>query len=453
MWTKWPASSRISQRPPGGRNWSTCSGSVPQPISSGWRAEDGEERHRQAGQLEHRPLRAPRPEAAEAHRRVDLPAPAVVVLAGPDRRQVEQPLRRQPRVHPGPPLGQLLERARLAVVRAPCAGGARASPRRRCAIIFVRLCSATSGTIDAYGTPSRLTNEAIRYGWASPSWIIIPPPLECPTTGTGRPGLTWSNTAMASRRSASHEYSDGPVAVAVAALVPAHDAPAAGGQQRREHVVRAGEVEAAVHAQQRRRVGVAPLVRRQPDAVGVDAVLAVGRVGTGEGDVGGVARPTTLPRSRPWSKRRRVATMPRCGPLVGSHARRCRPRRRWPRPAPVDDDAGAERHAAADPDDHDGRRPRSPRRRRSPGSTRSSRATRWARSPPRSACRSRRSWRRTASPTRTRSSPGRSSSCRSPPEIVVDVAAADHHDAGRPRRRDHEHRLPSRPSLRRLCEP
>ena len=68
--------------------------------------------------------------------------------------------------------------------------------RRRCSsqawtsfdIIFVRLCSATSGTIEAYGTPSRLTNEAMRNGWASPSWIIIPPPLECPMTGTARRG-------------------------------------------------------------------------------------------------------------------------------------------------------------------------------------------------------------------------------------------------------------------------
>ena len=28
-----------------------------------------------------------------------------------------------------------------------------------------------------------------RYGWASASWIIMPPPFECPMTGTGRFGL------------------------------------------------------------------------------------------------------------------------------------------------------------------------------------------------------------------------------------------------------------------------
>ena len=64
-------------RPPAGRNGRTWSGSVPQPISSGCAAEHAEERHRQAGQPEHRPLRPPRAEPAEAHRRVDLPPPAV----------------------------------------------------------------------------------------------------------------------------------------------------------------------------------------------------------------------------------------------------------------------------------------------------------------------------------------------------------------------------------------
>ena len=71
----------------------------------------------------------------------------------------------------------------------------------------------------------------------------------------------------------------GVVAVAVAALVPGDDAPPAGGQPRGEHVVRAGEVEAAVHEQQRRGVLVAPLVHRDTDAVRVEVVLAGGSLG------------------------------------------------------------------------------------------------------------------------------------------------------------------------------
>ena len=132
MCTKWPTSSRISQRPPGGRYGSTRSGSVPHPISSGCAAEDGEERHRQPGQPQQRPLRAPRPEAAEAHRRVDLPAPAVVVLAGADRRRGSAATSGDSRGFMRPRRArQLVERARLARRRSTCAGGARASRRSR----------------------------------------------------------------------------------------------------------------------------------------------------------------------------------------------------------------------------------------------------------------------------------------------------------------------------------
>ena len=55
-------------------------------------AEHTEERHRQPGQAHERPLGPPRAEAAEAHRRVDLPAPAVGVVAGADRDEVAQPV-------------------------------------------------------------------------------------------------------------------------------------------------------------------------------------------------------------------------------------------------------------------------------------------------------------------------------------------------------------------------
>ena len=112
-------------------------------------------------------------------------------------------------------------------------------------------------------------------------------------------------------------------------------------------------------AQQRRGVGVAPLVGRQPDAVGVDAVLAIGRLGAREGDVGG-GHATTLPSASPLVEGSQRGL--RCGgaiAFVGCVARCCvsswssRPRR-----ARGDDDPAAQRHAAADRDDDDDRRPR-----------------------------------------------------------------------------------------------
>ena len=81
-------------------------------------AEHAEERHPQPGHPLQRPLGPPRPEAAEAQRRVDLPAPAVVVLAGAERHEVAQPLERQAGVHPAAAPGQLVERAGLALDRA-----------------------------------------------------------------------------------------------------------------------------------------------------------------------------------------------------------------------------------------------------------------------------------------------------------------------------------------------
>jgi LysM repeat protein len=96
-------------------------------------------------------------------------------------------------------------------------------------------------------------------------------------TGAGR-SVIESITAIASRRSPSHEYSAGVRAVAVSALVPGHHAPAGGGQLRCEHVVGAGEVEAAVHQEHRVGVGRAPLVHGELHPAGVDVVLASRRL-------------------------------------------------------------------------------------------------------------------------------------------------------------------------------
>ncbi len=65
--------------------------------------------------------------------------------------------------------------------------------------------SATSGTGRFDGIPSMLTMLVNRNGSASASWIISAPPLEWPIAGTGLRPTVASNTAEASRRSASHE--------------------------------------------------------------------------------------------------------------------------------------------------------------------------------------------------------------------------------------------------------
>ena len=298
MCTKWPTSSRISQRPPGGRNWQHALGIGAPAHLLRLVAEDAEERHRQARQLQHRPLGAPRAEAAEAHRRVDLPAPAVGVLAGADRCQVAA-------ATPATGAGSSSPAARPAPRACPacgcwwpCAGDGRASPATSLAIIWVRSCSATSGTIGAYGSPSRLTKEAepVRLGVGEldhhPAALGVP---------DDRQRLSRADVVEHRQRVAEvgvPRVQRGVVAVAVAALVPAHDPPPGGRQQGGEDVVRPGEVEAAVHAQQRRGVGVTPLVGREPEPVGVDAVLAIGRAGAWEGDLGDV-HATTLPTGPP----------------------------------------------------------------------------------------------------------------------------------------------------------
>ena len=74
----------------------------------------------------------------------------------------------------------------------------------------------------------------------------------------------------------------GPVAVAVAALVPRHDSPPGLHDERRQQVPRGGEVEPAMDAQHRRCGGFAPLVHGQAEAVGIDPAGAVRAPGTGE---------------------------------------------------------------------------------------------------------------------------------------------------------------------------
>jgi hypothetical protein len=59
-------------------------------------------------------------------------------------------------------------------------------------------------------------------------------------------------------------------------VIPTDHAPAGIGQTRGERVERAGEVESAVGEHQWGSVGIAPLVDRDTNATGVDAILTVG---------------------------------------------------------------------------------------------------------------------------------------------------------------------------------
>ena len=143
-------------RPPSGRNWVRLCGNVPHPISSSSEASRPEERHAEPGQSCDRPLRPPRAETAEAHRRVDLPAPAVRVLPCSDGDEVAQPLERQARVHPPTAPGELLDGSRVAGQSALRRRWS-SQPEISLATIRVRSCSATSGTRRFDGSPSRLT--------------------------------------------------------------------------------------------------------------------------------------------------------------------------------------------------------------------------------------------------------------------------------------------------------
>ena len=195
-------------RPPTGSQGNTSRGTVPQPISSICPPSTPRNGMRQAGQLDDRPLRPPRAEAAHAHRGVDLPPPSVVRLERRRRRRGGAATR-------STAAGSSAPAARPTPRTCPACGWSvgRAAPvvepaaRPRCRPSSARSCSATSGWRRRYGMPSRLTTWVNRYGWASASWIISEPPLECPSTGVGRPLPRVSITTIASRRSASQPYS------------------------------------------------------------------------------------------------------------------------------------------------------------------------------------------------------------------------------------------------------
>ena len=225
----------------------TFCGSVPQPISSRPPPSTPRNGIGRPGQAHQRPLRAPRAEAAEAHRRVDLPAPAVVGLEPADGDEVAQPLDGQARVHPparGPaPRSSPAWRCEVAVRRRWSS-----QPGVSSATICVRSCSATSGMPPRRRDPVEVdeVREAVRLGVGQLDHQR--PALGVPDDGHRRPGD--SDRSRPSRRGCRRPRSTaGVVAVAVAALVPGDDPPSGGGQLRGEDVVGAGEVEAAVDQQ------------------------------------------------------------------------------------------------------------------------------------------------------------------------------------------------------------
>ena len=281
MWAKCPMPSSISSRPP----WREERLDV---VRQGAPAhvllfadEHAEERHRQARQAHQRPLRAPRAEAAHAHRRIELPPPAVVGLRRADADEVPQPVVRQARVHPTPPPGELVERSRLA-----------ASGRRRPAVVEPagQLAGQHLGAIVLGEVGDR---PAVRDA------VDVHERGEAERVGVGelrhqRPALRVPDHWDRPRAGDVVEHGDGiaevgvprvqlgVLAVAMPAVIPAHDPPPEGRELGGEHVERAGEVEATVHQHQRGRARVAPFVDGDANPVGVDVVAAIGCDRAGE---------------------------------------------------------------------------------------------------------------------------------------------------------------------------
>ena len=115
-----------------GGTGSTSAGRVPQPIGSSSSAEHPEEGHRQAGDPLHRPLRSPRSEPTEAQDRIQLPAPAVLVVHDRRPRRGTPATRRTVGCSSAPAVGPAVRGCRGdAACPTPSPGG-RATTRARC---------------------------------------------------------------------------------------------------------------------------------------------------------------------------------------------------------------------------------------------------------------------------------------------------------------------------------
>ena len=282
MWMKWPVSAkRVDLRVGRQVRAQDLLGRVPSHRLR-LRREETEHRHRQTGQPQQRPLRPPRTEAAEAHRRIELPAPAIGVVLRAGRDEIEQPLVRQARVHAATPARELLHRAGLArgvrdaAAMVEPAGQFLREQSRALVLGDVRVSRARGQPVDVHEL-----RDAVRAGVGQ--------------MGQQRPALRvpdqrnrLARHGVEHRQRVAHVgvpgVERGVLRIAVAALIPRYDAEAAGREQRREDVVGAREIEAAVGEQQRRRPLVAPFVHRDAKPARVDEAAPRRRLRAGVRD-------------------------------------------------------------------------------------------------------------------------------------------------------------------------
>ena len=265
MCTKWPTPSMGANTAPGGRYGVTSSGCVPHPMNSGSSPSTPRNGTPMPGTrcIDHSGRHGPEP--AGTHDRIDLPPPAVRVVAGPDRHEVPQPVVLQPGVHPAPPPGQLVEGAGLAL------------PVGRPAAVVE-----PAGDLGLHH-PRALAVGDVRPAVVGRQPVQVDQPRHPVRAGVGQ----LEQDARTLRVTEEHDrlgadridhrqrvahvglpaVEQRPVGVAAAAGVPGH-APVAGlGEHRREHVERAREVEAAVRHHDGGRIGIAPLVDGETDTV------------------------------------------------------------------------------------------------------------------------------------------------------------------------------------------
>jgi hypothetical protein len=249
-------------------------------------AEHGQHRHAQQGQAPHGPLGPPGAEAAHAHGGVDLPAPAVVVVAGADGDQVAQPLGREAGVHAPAAGGQLVDGAGLAHV----VDGAAADVEPRREVAGQHLGALVVGHLgDGPARREAVEVDELRDPVGQRAGHLEEQRAALGVAHDGeRVGAEGGEDGGGVADVGVPGVEGGVLGVAVAALVPGDHPPAGLGEERREDVEGAGEVEAAVEEGERRRGLPAPLVDGDAQAVGVDLSDPVRWAGTRELAVAGL---------------------------------------------------------------------------------------------------------------------------------------------------------------------
>ena len=179
----------------------------------------------------------------------------------------------QARVHAGPAAGQLVERARLAL-----GGGHRAvvvEPATQLlgqelgphVVGHVRRGTGCRQAVDVHQVADPV-GEGLGDLQRDPATLRVPEDRQGLVADGVQDGQRVANVGVPGVQA-------GVLGVAVAPVVPGHDPPPAGGQHRREHVERAGEVEPAVGQQEGGRLLVAPLDDVDGQPVGAHGSLPV----------------------------------------------------------------------------------------------------------------------------------------------------------------------------------